>query len=170
MPYMVKEELISWKDYACGANGQIYSYYRKEYLNGTINPFGYVQVTLKCVDGKRRTFYWHRVIWTFFYGTIPEGMEINHISEVKTENQLKNLSLVTPKENSNWGSRNERRIKKQMNNPNRSNPIIAYNDDGEIIHIFASMHEAERNGFTRFYISKSCKTGELYKGLHWEKI
>ena len=49
--------------------------------------------------------------------------------------------------------------------------FVKYNEDGEIVYEFESMMEAERQyGYDHRMISKSCKTGELYKGLHWEKI
>ena len=106
---MHKEYLIDWSLYACGVNGQIWSYYLKRMLEGYVNKKGYVQVWLKCIDGKIRNFQWHRVIWTYFYGTIPEGMQVNHIREFeKSNNALSNLNLMTPKENSNWGTRTER--------------------------------------------------------------
>lgn len=151
---MVREELIDWKLYACGANGQIYSYLKKRFLNGTTLSNGYVLTKLKCIDGKYRLFYWHRVIYTFFYGTIPEGMQVNHISEVKTDNRLVNLNLMTPKENTNWGTRNERVVAKE------SKPVVAIDVDGNIVHEFSSIAEAARQlGLHHGNIS-SCYNGK----------
>ena len=167
---MHREYLIDWKLYACGANGQIYSYHYKKYLDGYTNKFGYVTVKLRCIDGKRRPFQWHRVIYTFFYGTIPEGMQVNHIDENKQNNALSNLNLMTPKENTNWGSGIERSaakrsvilkgrslseehkakisatlkgriiseetIMKLRNHPSESKPVVAIDDDGNIVYEF----------------------------------
>lgn len=106
---MTKEEYIDWSLYDIYKDGRIYSnsYNYKRFLKGRLIN-GYVQVGLKCVDGKYRLFYWHRVIWTYFNGAIPEGMQVNHINELKTDNRLCNLELVTPKQNCNHATRNER--------------------------------------------------------------
>lgn len=104
----MREKDIDWGAYTCGANGQIYSYHFKNYLKGSFDKDGYVVTKLKCIDGKQRMFRWHRVIWVFFYGTIPEDKEINHLDENKQNNTLGNLSLVSHKENCNWGSISER--------------------------------------------------------------
>lgn len=41
----------------------------------------------------------HRVVWTFFNVSIPEGYEINHIDGNKFNNRIENLELVTHLEN-----------------------------------------------------------------------
>lgn len=41
----------------------------------------------------------HRLLWEAFRSAIPEGMQINHIDGVKSNNDLSNLELVTPKQN-----------------------------------------------------------------------
>lgn len=41
----------------------------------------------------------HRFIWEAVHGPIPEGMQINHINGVKTDNRLVNLECVTPSGN-----------------------------------------------------------------------
>ena len=41
----------------------------------------------------------HRFVWEAVHGPIPEGMQINHINGVKTDNRLENLECVTQVEN-----------------------------------------------------------------------
>jgi hypothetical protein len=41
----------------------------------------------------------HKAVWVHFNGPIPQGLQINHINGVKTDNRLENLELVTASEN-----------------------------------------------------------------------
>jgi hypothetical protein len=50
-------------------------------------------------EGKRYQILVHRVVYSFFNGEIPDGMQINHIDGDKKNNALSNLELVTPREN-----------------------------------------------------------------------
>lgn len=43
----------------------------------------------------------HRLVYEAFNGQIPEGMEIDHINTIKTDNRPENLRCVTKKENMN---------------------------------------------------------------------
>lgn len=38
----------------------------------------------------------HRVIWVYVNGPIPAGLVVDHINEVKSDNRIENLQLVTP--------------------------------------------------------------------------
>ena len=59
---------------------------------------------------------WRDVIeYEAFNGPIPEGMQVNHIDENTLNNNLENLNLMTPSENINWGTRNERDRLKKIN-------------------------------------------------------
>ena len=108
-----KERLISKEEYTFYKDKRIWSKTKGIFLKGTVMKNGYVEVKLKCIDGKQRQFLWHRVIWYMFNGEIPEGYEVNHIDENKQNNALSNLNLMTPKENINHGTRNERVAAKQ---------------------------------------------------------
>ena len=41
----------------------------------------------------------HRLVWTYFKGEIPDNLQINHKSGVKTDNRPENLEVVTHSEN-----------------------------------------------------------------------
>lgn len=68
---------------------------------------GYLFVEL-CNNGERKRFYVHRLVVTVFIGPIAPGLQINHLNEDKSDNRLENLEVVTPKQNVNYGTRNER--------------------------------------------------------------
>lgn len=67
--------------------GDIYSYVgkRMKKLKGNITPRGYKQVTLR-KDGKNHVFYVHRLVVEAFIGEIPNGLQVNHRNEIKTDN------------------------------------------------------------------------------------
>ena len=98
---------------------------------------GYLHVFL-CKDGKPTIFSVHRLAYEAFNGKIPEGMQVNHIDEDKTNNRLDNLNLMTPKENTNWGTGIERRAKKH------SKPIIQYSLNGDKLAEYPSVCDAAR--------------------------
>lgn len=87
-------------------------------LNERCTKAGYRTVTLRGDDGIRRTYSVHRLVYESFIGEVPEGMQINHIDEDRTNNTIlfdvqgnityTNLEVVTPRENCNYGSRNLR--------------------------------------------------------------
>lgn len=41
----------------------------------------------------------HRLIWVLHFGVIPQGLAIDHINSVKSDNNIDNLRLVTTQEN-----------------------------------------------------------------------
>lgn len=96
---------------------------------------GYLQVFL-CKDGKPTIFSVHRLVYEAFHGQIPEGMQVNHIDEDKSNNRIENLNVMTSKENINWGTGNDRRSK------SLSKPIIQYSLNGDKLAEFDSLSDA----------------------------
>lgn len=128
-------------------------------------PNGYQVVNLYDNEGKPKMYYLHRVVWeSVTRKQIPQGYEINHISEVKTDNMISNLEIVSPKQNSNWGSRNKRIAKAQ------SKQVGAFKND-ELVMVFQSVNEAGRQGFNQSAVSRCCN-GKLphYKGYTWRYL
>jgi hypothetical protein len=52
-------------------------------------------VVAPTVDGKNKTFYVHDLVAAAFIGPKPEGLHVNHIDGVKTNNQPCNLEYVS---------------------------------------------------------------------------
>lgn len=59
-----------------------------------ISKFGYAYINYK-----EKNYLVHRVVYETFYGKIPDGLQINHINGVKSDNRLRNLEVVTASEN-----------------------------------------------------------------------
>ena len=48
---------------------------------------------------KPKNHHWHRFVYEAIKGEIPKGLEIDHINEIKSDNRLKNLELVSHQKN-----------------------------------------------------------------------
>lgn len=79
---------------------------------------GYMKVTLS-KDGKLKSKDVHRLVYEAFNGEIPENLQVNHIDENKTNNSIENLNLLSPKENTNYGTGIERMKKSKQKRANR---------------------------------------------------
>ena len=80
---------------------------KEKILIGSNSGCGYRKVCLS-KNGKINGKNIHTLVYETFIGSIPKGMEINHIDEDKTNNAVWNLELVSHKDNANWGTRNKR--------------------------------------------------------------
>ena len=117
---------------------------------------GYYRVAL-CKNSIVKKYLVHRLVWIAFNGQIPEGYEINHLDEVKSNNRLENLNLVTHKENINFGTRTEKCSKKQINGK-KSKPVLQFTIEGIFIKEYPSTHQVEREtGFAQTSICACCK-------------
>lgn len=109
---MMKE--TKYKDYYITENGQVWSKKSNKFLKQSIGRAGYFRVTILNEEGKSIGVNVHRLIAEAF---IPNPnpkykTQVNHIDENKLNNNISNLEWVTPKENANHATRNERISKK----------------------------------------------------------
>ena len=60
----------------------------------------------------RRTQVYARYVWEQEHGPIPNGLQVDHIDGDPLNNDISNLQLLTPKDNSNkWRAENEEKVK-----------------------------------------------------------
>ena len=145
----------SLKRFRKGENGSLVTVKEKN-LKLKLTYKGYYRVGL-CKNSIVKWYLVHRLVFEAFNGTIPENMQVNHINEIKTDNRLSNLNLMTCKENINFGTGIERCAKKRINGK-KSKSVLQFTLDGILIKEYPSAHQVERElGFNRGYICNCCK-------------
>ena len=142
-------------------------------LKPTYDTDGYLRVTL-CKNGKHKTKKVHRLVAEAFIPNLESLPHVNHMDEVKDNNELSNLEWCTHKYNMNYGTLIERASRA------RSKKVKAINiKTGEVL-TFNSTQEAECKGYSNGNVAKACRgvykasTGKLvggdgrtYKGFRW---
>ena len=153
-----------WRDvvgyeglYQVSDQGRVKSLERKDCLGRTVKErilkpgvvgSGYLMIGL-CTGGKQKMFSVHRLVCQSFHENPGNKSDVNHINENKTDNRACNLEWSTRRENLNHGSRNERAAKA------RSKPVGQYTRDGDLVKVWPSTQEAERQaGFNHGNISE----------------
>lgn len=136
----------------------------EEILPQRDNGSGYMTVNLSG-NGHNEKHYVHRIVaFTFILNQDPKNKtQVNHIDENKKNNHVTNLEWITPSDNNNHGTHNER-----VSNTKSKNPIVQLNTDGELVKIWKSAREAERFGFNHKNV-KTCIERKMYtyKGYIW---
>ena len=71
----------------------------------------------------------HRIVWETFNGEIPEGYEVDHINNVRSDNRLCNLQLLTRLDNMRKAHKGrpksrEQRAKIGIANSKRTPPLL----------------------------------------------
>ena len=138
-------------------------YVKERFLKPNVSYGGYLRVGLYA-GGKRKWFRVHRLVCEAFHENPENKLDVNHINENKTDNRACNLEWSTAKENCNHGTRNARIAE------TKSKPVGQYTLDGELIKIWPSTQEAQRQ--TGFSQGNICKTANgKYKqayGFIWK--
>ena len=176
-----------WKDitgyeglYMISNKGNIYSVERRDSMGRKwggrtlklrYDKDGYLKVGLS-KNGTMETKRVHRIVAEAFIPNPNNFPQVNHLDEVKDNNNVNNLEWCTSKHNSNHGTRNERRAKTQ------SKKVRAVNVETGEVFTFNSASEAIRNGYNQ--TSLACRgaykspngnliggDGHTYRGHKW---
>lgn len=123
-------------------------------------------------DGEYKHRSISHLVWEAFNGPIPRGMQVNHIDENPANNRLDNLNLMTPKENSNWGTRNERSAEHRINHPDKSKTVEQIDPQGNVVGVYQSVMEASRTTGIHFGNICSVCRGErnVAGGYKWKYV
>ena len=154
---------------------------RAELMKLYERPNGYLQVSLS-KNEKKDWIYVHQLVAETFLPNPEnkpcinhkiegdEGKKINIVffnEDGTVDEEKSTIEWVTYKENSNYGTRNERIFEKTTNGK-LSKPVLQLSLDGELIREWPSTKEAERNGFNHCNICQCCNGKQkTYKGFRW---
>lgn len=142
-------------------------------LLSTKNGYLFTSLTKNNVT---RHYLVHRLVYEAFHGKIPafkastkgdKRMEVNHINEIKDDNRLENLELVTCTENNNHGTHKQKIAKAN------SKKVYQYEMDGTFVREWESTKACHEYGFKQSNVSACCRNVYCrrdrndYKGYVW---
>lgn len=117
--------------------------------------YGYMILSM-ARDGIKKHPAVHRLVWEAFNGTIPEGMQIDHINTVRDDNRIENLRVVSSKDNQN-NSLTLSHLTKANRRSFGKSVLQLDKDTGEVIREWECIVDAERElGINHRHISKCC--------------
>lgn len=138
-------------------------------LAGSPDKNGYLQVTLCRGSKDHKRCKVHRLVALAFIPNPDNLPEVNHKDECKENNFADNLEWCDRVRNVTWNDLHLRTGYKNRNNPLLSRRVMQLSVNGELIAIYDSTREAERNGFNHCDVSLCCN-GKLktHKGYRWQ--
>ena len=154
---------------------------KAELMNPSDNGDGYFKVGLS-KNGKYKTCLVHRLVAETFLENPENKPEVNHKIEGKkgktmnmvifnedgsVDEERTTIEWVTPKENSNYATRNER-ISKTMTNGKLSKRVLQLSLSGDLIREWPSTAECGRNGFNQAHVADCCNgKRKTHKGFRF---
>ena len=142
--------------------GRVFSLYSNQIIKPYLDRYYKVILQIKN-ENKQKTSYIHRLVASAWIPNPHGYSEVNHKSEIKTDNRVSNLEWCNHLYNSNYGTKNQRCSKK------RKRKINQYNEDWNLLKKWDSRLEAGQFlGVDPHNISYHCKEkNHFYKGYYW---
>ena len=139
-------------------------------MKPTVYSGGYFRVKL-WKNKKPKLHLVHRLVAQAFLPNPYNLPQINHKDENPANNCVDNLEWCTSKYNINYGTRIEK-YRKTNTNGKKSKQIVQYSLNGEVIKVWPSSHEVERQlGFHHGNIINCCKGRQnTAYGYIWQYI
>lgn len=174
-----------WKDIVIEQKGIVYDFTGKYQVSNlgnvrslnynntgkikTMNPglcSGYLRIPLS-KNNKTTKFLVHRLVANAFIENDDpvNKTQVNHKDENPLNNNVDNLEWTTPKENSNYGTRNRRMAKAQ------SKKVIGYSLTDNKVVILQSTGQTKKFGFDQAAVSSCCRGDrKTHKGYKWKYL
>lgn len=132
---------------------------KEKILKCWVKKDGYIQIRLNKY-GKGKKYYVHRLVAEAFIPNPNNLPEVNHKSEIKTQNNVENLEWCDRKYNMNYGT-----------HPKKSKTVLQYDLEGNLIAEFPSLMEIKRQfGYNCGYICNCCNSklqDNMAYGFKW---
>lgn len=135
---------------------------------------GYIYISLK-KNNITKTFTIHRLAATHFIPNSLQLPEVNHIDENKANNNVGNLEWCTHDYNNSYGTKNIRAMQNRdnsyiaiQNKKRLSKKVFQYDFNNNLLKIWPSTHECQRNGFLQGCVAACCRGKfKQHKGYQW---
>lgn len=150
----------------------------KRYLNEMLlkpqNKKGYYQVNLY-KNKKMKSYQIHRIVAKKFIDNPYNKKEVNHKNGIKTDNRVKNLEWVTPKENMEhaWRTGLKKPYKGPKVNGTRTRIKIAqYTLEGNLLKTWNGLREIEKKLGVNYSSIVNCCRGRILSshGYKWKYV
>lgn len=93
--------------YGADENGNIINIVKQKPMKGVQMQNGYLGCSVRKYNQKGFKFMLvHRFVWEYFNGPIQKDKVVDHINDIKNDNRLCNIQMITPKENCQKSAKN----------------------------------------------------------------
>ena len=87
-----------FSNYAANKNGEVINVKTGRIIRMMKDRGGYLRFSIRDKKLEKTISYSnHRFVFEVFQGPIPSCLEVDRINEIKTDNRIKNMQLLTPK-------------------------------------------------------------------------
>lgn len=154
-------EIKDYPNYQVSDQGRIKNVITGRQLNPSLSKQnGYLRVNL-CREDGCHTKTLHGLVVSTFMGETPDGLEINHLDGVKTNNTVDNFEFTTPSKNVRHAFELGLRLP--------TNKKVRCVETGEVFESYKNA--AEKLGLNRSHVSQAV-SGRVptAKGYHFERV
>lgn len=155
------------RNYLISKNGEVFSKHTEKEISHNLREDGYVTVNL-WQNNEGKNHYLHRLLLEHFSSEEPQET-VNHKDGNKSNNVLSNLEWMSYSENNAHAIKTGLNTTKHKLNKKGSMAVEQRNLEGELIKVYPSMRQAEREtGITATEIGHGIRKGWKYGGFIWE--
>lgn len=159
------KEIDDYEQYLISDDGKVYSKHTEKMLAISTKDNGYKVANL-WKNNKGTQIYIHRLVMLHFSEETPSET-VNHIDGDKSNNHISNLEWATYVEN-NEHARKTGLWEQKKNNPKMSMPVEQRDMEGNLIKVYPSFRQAEREtGVDATSIGHAVRKGWNYGGYQW---